>query len=312
MVQIVYSTKYRRAMEIFRALLKRNEHSERALLLTTEILKSNPSHYPVWTYRLQILKGLNSSNPDGNHLRKELKFLSKVMPQIRKSFQAWTHRFSIVLLINDPSDELEFVNSALECDYKNYHSWTYRQNLLYTFKRPEMWEGELDFITDLIEKDLRNNSAWNHRFFISFESFKIREHDKEFLSSSDVLDSVVQREIQYTKDQIFKSPNNPSAWNYLRGVLKRGSVSFNDLRDFVIPLTKRREELELMGWPEELNLQSQLPAVGAVEFLADIYLLDQKQSQSANDLFKLLAEELDPIRKNYWSYRSKTSFSLSS
>lgn len=48
MVQIAYHPEYRKAMNLFRGILKMDERSERALKLTTIILQYNPGHYTVW------------------------------------------------------------------------------------------------------------------------------------------------------------------------------------------------------------------------------------------------------------------------
>jgi protein farnesyltransferase/geranylgeranyltransferase type-1 subunit alpha len=48
MVQIAYEPEYRKAMNLFRGILKKDERSERALKLTTLILQYNPGHYTVW------------------------------------------------------------------------------------------------------------------------------------------------------------------------------------------------------------------------------------------------------------------------
>ena len=43
------------------------------------------------------------------------------------SVQVWYHRQALVQMLNDPSEELEFVAEMLEEDSKNYHAWTHRQ-----------------------------------------------------------------------------------------------------------------------------------------------------------------------------------------
>ncbi|KAA1122263.1 CAAX geranylgeranyltransferase alpha subunit [Puccinia graminis f. sp. tritici] len=303
MVQIAYHPEYRKAMNLFRGILKKNEFSERALKLTTIILQYNAGHYTVWNYRSQILKHLQLSDPQGKHIQKELAMLNKHMADMRKSYQAWQHRALMVELLKDASKEIEFVNQVLKADAKNYHTWTYRQSLLCRYNEPEMWAGELTTTERLLEEDVRNNSVWNHRFFTVFDTFPLHTPG---ISSSEFA-QIVQREIQFTKHQILKAPNNPSAWNYLRGVLKRGSIPLNTLEDFVLPLTKTRLELETQasGWPTGLNTQSDLPVPAAVELLANIYAQSQAKTQIALELYELLSEKLDPIRKGYWKFLSQ-------
>ncbi|PLW52094.1 hypothetical protein PCASD_02062 [Puccinia coronata f. sp. avenae] len=302
MVQIAYEPEYRKAMNLFRGILKKDERSERALKLTTLILQYNPGHYTVWNYRSQTLKHLHQSDPEGQHLQKELAMLNEQMGNMRKSYQAWQHRALMVELLGDCSKEIEFVDQVLKRDAKNYHTWTYRQSLLCQYNRPEMWAGELSCVQALLVEDIRNNSAWNHRFFIVFDTFPL--HSPTL--TSDELKAIVNREIDFTEQQILKAPNNPSAWNYLRGVLKRGSVPLNTVEDFVVPLTKTVQELDAgNAWPADLNKHSDLPAPAAVEFLADSYAESQANVQQALELYRLLADKLDPIRKGYWQFRSQ-------
>ena len=54
MVQIAYEPEYRKAMNLFRGILKKDERSERALKLTTLILQYNPGHYTVWYFGLLL------------------------------------------------------------------------------------------------------------------------------------------------------------------------------------------------------------------------------------------------------------------
>ena len=84
---------------------------------------------------------------------------------------------------------------------------------------------------------------------------------------------------RYTKDQIALAPNNPSAWNYLRGILEHSSTPFSTLRVFVEPYTKPQSPESSASKEEEiLDLENpapsptaELPCVAALEFLADIY-----------------------------------------
>lgn len=299
MVQIAYRPEYRKAMDLFRAIVAKNELSERALKLTAAILQANGSHYTVWNYRAQILRHLHQVDPDGHHVQKELELLTEIMPDLRKSYQAWQHRALMVEVLQDPSKEIDFLNEVLKADAKNYHTWTYRQTLLCRYNRPEMWTGELSCIETLLLDDIRNNSAWNHRFFLVFDTIGFHSPNM----TPEELKQIADREIEFTKQQILKAPNNPSAWNYLRGVLKRTSIELNTVQEFVIPLTKSSQQLDSEdSWPDGLNKHSNLPVPAAVELLADILAHSQSKASEACELYGLLAEKLDPIRKGYWAY----------
>lgn len=67
-----------------------------------------------------------------------------------------------------------------------------------------MFDNELDYVDKLLRDDIRNNSAWNQRYFVLNNTTKF---EKE----------IIDREVDFTLDQISKVPDNESAWNYLRG-----------------------------------------------------------------------------------------------
>lgn len=76
------------------------------------------------------------------------------------------------------------------------------------------------------------------------------------------------------KEKIALAPNNPSAWNYLRGVLDYTKTPLVELAPFVRMYTIPGPAAP----PETMDLDNpaptegaQLPAVDALEFLADIY-----------------------------------------
>lgn len=304
MVQIAYHPDYRKAMNLFRAIVKQEEFSERALQLTTCILHMNWAHYTVWNYRFRILKHFHTTNPKGKHIIEELKMLNKLMAAMRKSYQAWQHRALIVELLGDVSAEIDFLNEVVKADPKNYHTWTYRQSFLCKYNRPDLWAGELACTEALLADDIRNNSVWNHRFFLVFDTTPF--HNPQI--TPEEMKILFEREIKFTKQQILKVPNNPSAWNYLRGVLERGSIQLSSVQDFVIPLTKTAQQLDAENsWPADLNRHSNLPAVAAVELLADIYSESLSKANDSLKLYDLLAQKLDPIRKGYWEYRSRST-----
>lgn len=48
LAQIAYSDEYSEAMSYLRAVMAKNEMSERVLALTEHIITMNPAHYTVW------------------------------------------------------------------------------------------------------------------------------------------------------------------------------------------------------------------------------------------------------------------------
>lgn len=57
---IAYSDEYSEAMNYLRAVMAKNEHSQRVLELTDHIIKLNPAHYTVW-YALHSSKAVKLS-----------------------------------------------------------------------------------------------------------------------------------------------------------------------------------------------------------------------------------------------------------
>ena len=51
LAQIAYTDEYAEAMSYLRALMAREEYSERALEITERITEMNPAHYTVWYIR---------------------------------------------------------------------------------------------------------------------------------------------------------------------------------------------------------------------------------------------------------------------
>jgi len=117
-----------------------------------------------------------------------------------------------------------------------------------------------------------------------------------------------RRELIFTKQNISLAPNNPSAWNYLRGVLDHHKTPYSRLTEFVKPYTvpldpQTTDIVDLENPPP--NKDAELPCVYAMEFLADIYEQagDKENVLRAVELWKSLANEQDTIRKKYWEHR---------
>jgi len=293
---IYYSEEYKDATSYFRGVVKAGEMSPRVLELTEAIIRMNPAHYSAWQYRYKTLLELN------NPLDDELALMDEIAVKHLKTYQVWHHRRLLVVRTREPARELAFLSRSLRADTKNYHTWSYRQWLLAYFNEDTLWERELDFVDDLLEEDLRNNSAWHHRFFVVFQS-GVRKGDED-------RGAVAQREISFVKQYITKAPNNASAWNYLRGVLEHSKIPFSELQIFVTPYTLPQPS-EDDAPAEVIDLENplpsklaQLPCVAAIEFLADVHEAAGGDSiMKATELWKLLADEHDTIRKKYWEYR---------
>lgn len=277
-VAIAYSEKFRDVYDYFRAVLRANEISERALELTKDALLLNAANYTVWQYRRIILQELHKN------LEPELVFSKSMILQHQKNYQVWHHRMVIIQWMNHPGRELEFIAQMLREDPKNYHAWQYRQWVLSTFK---LFDNELEYTTELLDDDIRNNSAWNHRYFV-------------INHTSDFEESVVQKEIAFTLKAIDKARKNESSWNYLRGLL--------------IHTEKGLLESRVVNFCEKLY-SSGNRSPHLLAFLIDVALENAEvnpDSPETSDLINRalnicqnLAEEHDKIRRNYWNYFSK-------
>ena len=210
-----------------------------------------------------------------------------------------------------PAGESSFLALMLEKDAKNYHVWSYRQWLVRHFS---LWDSELPLIEAFLRDDVRNNSAWNHRWFLIFG--RLMDPNKDSIikiarstkgqqdggkgpggsrssSSSSLFQSIdpsiIHREITYTQNAIRLAPQNPSPWNYLRGILTARGTGLNELAAFA-------EEFS------DVEHEDEVRSTHALNFLADCYA-ERKEVERAGKALEILARRYDPIRRNYWNYR---------
>ncbi|KAL7275230.1 CAAX geranylgeranyltransferase alpha subunit [Rhizina undulata] len=270
LAQIAYTDEYAEAMSYLRAVMAKEEFSDRVLAVTEHIIDMNPAHYTVWLYRAKTLFALQKP------LSNEIDFLNSIALRHEKNYQIWHHRQLIIDAIDSPQGETQFIRQMFDKDAKNYHVWSYRQWLV---KRFDLWDhGELEYVEELLQRDIRNNSAWNHRFFVVFGR------------GGEVEDSIVERDITFAEDAIFIAPQNPSPWNYLRGVLtkaKRPITSAESLCKHYAPLDN----------PDKI-LSSH-----ALDMLAEAYAAKAEKKDDAVKALELLARRFDPIRAGYWGWR---------
>lgn len=276
-MDIRYSARYEETFSYFRAMLVRDELSERSLALTADCIELQRSNFTVWYFRRRILRKLS------HHLKNELTFVEQVIEDEPKNYQVWHHRKTIVEWLKDGSHDKQLIASVLSADNKNYHAWQHRQWLVKEFN---LWEGELEFTDAQLSMDVQNNSAWNHRCFVVTETKRFE--DPKWLDD----------EIRYVHKRIEQSPNNESSWSYLRGIL---NIAFNSLA----------AHSETQEFCERLQTDKNCRSPHLLAFILDIIREQLARSIQVQDRDSLKTKacklcdtlsKTDQVRSRYWSY----------
>ncbi|KAL8868180.1 MAG: hypothetical protein Q9174_005156 [Haloplaca sp. 1 TL-2023] len=177
----------------------------------------------------------------------------------------------------------------LSKDTKNYHVWSYRQWLCRHFS---LWDTtEIPYVDSLLTLDVRNNSAWNHRWFVLFGQHIDPKSGKGMHEAGNIVDEdLLDEEVEYTKEKIGLAPQNASAWNYLRGLMRnRGSLL--ECKTFA------------GGFVGDMQGEGKgCKSSHALDFLADCWA-EENEREKAGKALELLAKRFDPIRRNYWNWK---------
>lgn len=294
-----------------------------------EISFRNLKNYQIWHHR-HALADLLPPDPQTHSTDNQL--LDNRTQQILTTFVESEHIFLAHILSQDT---------------KNYHVWSYRQWLcsrLPSFLLPShstpngtsaastyRSHPEVKAIDTMISDDIRNNSAWSHRYFLLFGHKELsyaqaqsppiilkEVNEKRLLHKAGLVDSdLVQAEIEFTKSEIRKAPQNPSTWNYLKGILWHGAIDVSTLREFCEGFLGPDGDLWTDQWVEveledagtgEKKVERQEMGVRsshAVEMLSQIYGKDGTEAGRKRSLecLRALSEKWDVIRRGYWQHR---------
>jgi protein farnesyltransferase/geranylgeranyltransferase type-1 subunit alpha len=253
----------------FRAILQKEEYSERVLALTEEVIKANSANYTAWQYRRKCLKSLNSD------LDTEMVYVNKSCEDNIKNYQVWYHRKAIIDQLRKVDGEMDFLSKVLEEDEKNYHVWAHRQWVAKEFK---LYDNEFDYVAEMLKRDFRNNSVWNYRYFL-------------VENTTDLSESVRESEIKYAFGFIGRSPNNESAWNYAKGMAFHHCIS-KQICQYLL-----RETQDLLK-RASVNVFGNATLVKCHEVLGT-----KEDLKAAIDTCRSL-ETLDGIRARYWNFKS--------
>lgn len=319
---IDYTAEFIEAMDYFRAVIKADECSERALKLTGLCLKMNPANYTVWHFRRRCLQALHKAKHpdtkctfDPEDVKNDLQLAAQLGGANPKNYQIWYHRRALLDpgLIQPRDDdstdddssklstiqmELHYVAGVLDEDAKNYHAWSHRQWIIMTLPTSAtLWSNEKQYTHSLLERDCRNNSAWNQRWFV------VHRGSKDPLSGEEC-----REEAEYALESVGGDPYNESPWRYLIGVLRERvkvlTREGGDIGEFIdgyltkIEDTKQKLSSKVENPNDCYNLTS-----------AYIDLLQMKGDQNslsqAADFARELSSLYDTIRAKYWNMREE-------
>ena len=169
-----------------------------------------------------------------------------------------------------------------------------------------LWAEELAYTEAMIDADVRNNSAWNERFFCVAEGSKGADDGAEEGADDDAEEGTAKRdrfddELDFVERRIAVAPDNESAWNYLRGLLRHPDVGW----------TRggwRGERVARAHCGAHASKGADSDASDSAPFLRHAWSLLAESRLAAGDgkeaasAFAAL-ERRDPVRANYWAFR---------
>ncbi|KAK6585819.1 hypothetical protein PZA11_000876 [Diplocarpon coronariae] len=251
---IAYTDEYAEAMGYLRAVMAGQEHSPRVLRLTEHIISLNAAHYTVWLYRASTLFAL------GRPVEEELQWVNGVALENQKNYQIWHHR---QLLIDHLYPTMAADAAALQA----------------------LAESEIAFLTRMLAEDSKNYHVWSYRQYL------VRKLDLFRPTELASIETLLRQDVRNNSAWSHRFFVNPSAWNYLRGVLRKGNRRLRSQECFAGEFAKIPAE-----GAEEVKSSH------ALDFLADVWS-EMGEVAKADRALVLLGDKYDQIRKNYWEWR---------
>lgn len=287
---ILYSEEYALLMDIFNALLSTKEYSERSLKVATEVIDIIPAYYTAWCYKLEIILSLKKNLAD------ELLWLDEFTLENPKNYQIWSYRTALLkeYTRENPTADLKdllkkenvILKLMLQEDSKNHHVWGYKSWLM-SFLKLDAWDlnTELAYSDFLIGEDVLNNSALCFRY-------NIIDHMVAAAGSIGDKRAIFFEESRYAEEKIRVYPDNISSWNYHYRFLEllyqeNGGQLNADLVSETVSL-----------YEEFFN-----SSIYAIEYYCKFLLLTGAEKGKISDMYVLLRDHRDPIRRVYWDYK---------
>ncbi|KAK0531600.1 CAAX geranylgeranyltransferase alpha subunit [Tilletia horrida] len=306
---------------------------EAELGLLDDMAVRSMKNYQVWQQRKRIVALLGDPS-------RELSFTATVLANDAKNYHTWVYRQWVLCYFGGLPSTSSLAGSSTAAAPPPSGADKGKGKGQGQGEYAQLWDGELEYTDALLEEDVRNNSAWNHRFFVLFASGRARAgvvrapSSSASSSSADAAGSApgpeaeaeaeaewVRREAGYAKAKIALTPNNASAWNYLRGILRLNSTS--STRPLSTPNTASFA-LSLIPSHAEAVASPQIDAGGRTSWLALEWLLDVEEERArtfrdgegevevealeiSKNVHTILQRLLiaDPMRKRYWHYKAE-------
>lgn len=203
------------------------------MIVTAQLLLSNPDVYTLWNLRrtilldmksdsLQQINELNSNrNQESeqgmdtksirNHFdlicERELSLSASCLVKNAKSYSAWFQRQFILEKMFEPdlNREILLCNEALLKDDRNFHCWDHRRYVSKLLRIPV--DQEIAFTKDKINANFSNFSSWYYRSCLITEAV---------INNSIKVDDIWSQEYEMAENAVFTDPIDQSAWFYHR------------------------------------------------------------------------------------------------